>query len=106
LEWAEVAHGTHAAMLDWHRRLIALRKATPELSDPRLDLVQVRYDASARWVVVERGGVRVVGNLAGSGQTVPLDRAGSEVLLASDDLALPDGAGLRLPPESVAIVRA
>ena len=76
LDWAELAKEPHASMLDWHRRLIALRKATPELADPRLDLVRVRYDASARWVVVERGGLRVVGNLAGSEQQIPLDLSG------------------------------
>ena len=105
LDWAEVSHEPHASMLDWHRRLIALRRATPELADPWLNAVQVRYDDSARWVVVHRGGVRVVCNLARSEQAVPLDQPASEVLLASVDRPESGVDFLTLPGESVAIVR-
>jgi maltooligosyltrehalose trehalohydrolase len=92
-------------MLDWYRRLIALRKATPELADPRLDLVQVRYDASARWVVVERAGLRVVGNLADSQQLVPLDRPAGAILIASANVSKSDQRGITLPGQTVAVVR-
>ena len=105
LDWAELAEEPHASMLDWHRRLIALRKATPELADPRLDLVRVRYDAAARWVVVERGGLRVVANLAGSEQRVPLDRPAGEILIASAKCRIGQ-RGITLPRESVAILTA
>ncbi|MEP6759879.1 MAG: malto-oligosyltrehalose trehalohydrolase [Sporichthyaceae bacterium] len=105
LDWAELTKESHASMLDWHRRLIALRKATPELADPRLHLVQVRYDVSARWAVVERGGLRVVCNLADSEQVVPVDQPVAEILLASADLAQSAGSGLTLPAESVAVLR-
>jgi maltooligosyltrehalose trehalohydrolase len=105
LDWAELAREPHASMLDWHRRLIALRKATPELADPRLNLVQVRHDASARWVVVERGGLRVVCNLAGAEQSVPLDRPAGEILIASAEGSVSPGGEVTLPGESVAVVR-
>jgi maltooligosyltrehalose trehalohydrolase len=105
LAWAEMAHEPHHSTLDWHRKLIALRKATPGLADPRLDQVQVRYDEAARWVVVDRGGLRVVGNLAGSPQSVPLDRPVTEVVLASADVVLSPGGVVTLTGESVAIVR-
>ncbi|UYN82992.1 MAG: malto-oligosyltrehalose trehalohydrolase [Microcella sp.] len=35
LDWAERENGAHARLLDLHRELIALRRATPELTDPR-----------------------------------------------------------------------
>jgi maltooligosyltrehalose trehalohydrolase len=105
LDWAELDREPHASVLDWHRRLIALRRATPELTDPRLDRVQVRYDGSARWVVIERCGLRVVCNLADSEQSVPLDDAPSELLLASEAVPITGSAALALPRESVAIVR-
>jgi maltooligosyltrehalose trehalohydrolase len=105
LDWAERALEPHASMLDWHRRLIALRKATPELADPRLDLVQVQYDASARWVVVERGGLRVVCNLAGAEQSVPLGLPATDVVLASAEVSVSVGGEVTLPGESVAVVR-
>ena len=105
LDWAERAVEPHASMLDWYRRLIALRKATPELADPRLDLVRVRYDAAARWVVVERGGLRVVANLADSEQRVPLDLPAGETLIASAGVSSTAQRGITLPRESVAILR-
>jgi maltooligosyltrehalose trehalohydrolase len=105
LDWGEPVREPHASTLDWHRRLIALRKATPELADPRLDQVQVRYDGSTRWVVIERGGLRVVCNLAGAEQVVPVDRPIAEILLASADLAQSAGSELTLPAESVAVLR-
>jgi maltooligosyltrehalose trehalohydrolase len=105
LDWAELGRGPHASMLDWHRRLIALRKATPELADPRLDRVQVRYDEVARWVVVDRGGLRVVCNLAGSEQPVPLDWSVADVVLASRDVVVSESGELIVPGESVAVVR-
>ena len=52
--------GAHTRDAGWYRELIALRRAEPWLSDPRLDLVSVAYDAEARWLVVTRGPLRVV----------------------------------------------
>jgi maltooligosyltrehalose trehalohydrolase len=105
LDWAELGREPHSSMLDWHRRLIALRKATPELADPRLGRVQVRYDEVARWVVVDRGGLRVVCNLAGSEQSVPLDLPVDEIVIASAEISVSPGGGVTLPGESVAVVR-
>jgi maltooligosyltrehalose trehalohydrolase len=105
LDWAELGREPHASMLDWHRRLIALRKATPELADPRLDQVQVRYDEAARWVVVHRGGLRVICNLAGAEQSVPLDLTAAEIVLASAEVAISPDGKVTLPGESVAVVR-
>jgi len=34
LDWSELDNSTHARLLSLHRELIALRKATPELTDP------------------------------------------------------------------------
>jgi len=64
----------------------------------------VDYDEDARWVIVHRGTLRVVANLTGAAQVVPLET--SEVLL-STGRAEPDGDGdgLRLEGESAAVVR-
>jgi maltooligosyltrehalose trehalohydrolase len=107
LNWSEsVSAETHSAMLDWYRSLLALRRAEPWLSDPRLDLVSVAYDAEARWVVVTRGPLRVVVNLAGGAQVVPVGGVVSSVLLSSSPgVAAGASAALELPPESVAVVR-
>jgi maltooligosyltrehalose trehalohydrolase len=104
LDWAELGGEPHSSMLDWHRRLIALRKATPDLADPRLGQVQVRYDEVARWVVVDRGELRVVCNLAAGAQSVPLDLPADEIVISSADLSV-SPSGVTVPGESVAVVR-
>ena len=92
-------------MLAWYVALLALRRAEPELSDPRLDRVSVRYDASARWVVVTRGSLRVVCNLADEAQSVPVGGAVDGVLLSSVDGARAADSAVAAPAESVTIVR-
>jgi maltooligosyltrehalose trehalohydrolase len=103
LDWSEPQKEPHAGLLEWHRRLIALRRAHPDLADPRLDRVEVRWDEGARWLVVHRGELRVVANLAAHGQRVGLDAEVTRVLLASAEVGL-DAAVIDLPGESVAVV--
>lgn len=105
LDWSEVAVGSHAEMLSWHRQLVALRRAEPELSDPWLDRVAVTADAAARTVVVHRGSLRVVCNLAPQPRDVPLDGEVGSVLLSSAEQTTGTGSSLRLPAEAVAVVR-
>jgi maltooligosyltrehalose trehalohydrolase len=105
LDWAELSRSPHSDALAWHRALLALRRREPWLSDPRLDLVSVACDPVDRWVVVTRGPLRVVCNLARDAQDVPLDAAVATVLLASADGAETGPQALALPGESVAVVR-
>jgi maltooligosyltrehalose trehalohydrolase len=90
-------------VLDWYRDLIRLRRSVPDLTDPRLDRVQVSYDEDARWLVVRRGTCRVVVNLGGAERAVPLDRPPRDVLLSSGKTELLDDAA-RIPANSVSIV--
>ncbi|HEX6920857.1 MAG TPA: malto-oligosyltrehalose trehalohydrolase [Actinomycetes bacterium] len=108
LDWDERARPPHARLLDWHRRLLALRRAEPELSDPRLDRVRVLHSRAEGWVVVHRGSLRVACNLGPTARRVPLDGPVTGVLLTSyDEQGRPDGDDTRveLPRESVAVVR-
>ena len=105
LDWSEsVSAERQASMLAWYRSLIALRRAEPELSDPRLDRVSVTYDASARWIVVSRGDLRMVCNVAADEQAVPLEEDAVDVLLASGAASV-TGQGVDLAAEAVAVVR-
>ena len=63
LEWAELGKEPHASLLAWHRRLIALRRQLPALTDPRLDRTCAECDEDAGWLVVRRGPVVIAGNL-------------------------------------------
>jgi maltooligosyltrehalose trehalohydrolase len=105
LAWAELEKEPHTGMLAWYRALLTLRRTRPELTDPRLDRVAVSYDEAAQWLVLHRGRLRVVVNLAAVAQEVPVDRAVRTVLLTSAmRMTAASPAALRLPPESVAIV--
>src|SRR4051812_48763435 len=81
LDWDEPAGERGAALLDWHRKLIALRRTEPDLSDPDLAHVRCTWSEGAdrdadtaehqaatsgrgRWFVLRRGSVVVVANLA------------------------------------------
>jgi maltooligosyltrehalose trehalohydrolase len=104
LDWAEAATEPHAEVLEFYRRLTQLRRARPELSDPRLELVEVAYDEGARWLVVHRGPLRVAVNLGAERQEVPLDGGPMSVLLSSvPGFVYRDGV-VELEPSSAAVV--
>ncbi|MDT4933704.1 MAG: maltooligosyltrehalose trehalohydrolase [Pseudonocardiales bacterium] len=103
LNWAELSQPPHAEILELYRSLIALRAAEPDLADPDLLRVEVDYDEDARWLAVHRGRFRVVANLAGAAQDVPV-RA-REVVFATGSAGVVN-RGLHLAAESAAIVTA
>ncbi|MFI6319994.1 malto-oligosyltrehalose trehalohydrolase [Nonomuraea sp. NPDC050556] len=100
LDWGELKEEEHWSLLAWYRDLIAMRKALPELTDPRMD--RVSAEERDGWLVVRRGPIRVVANLGLDSVVVPLEAA---VLLASDEAVQPVGDGLHLPGQSLAICR-
>ena len=103
LDWTELARSPHREMLAWYRTLIQLRRDQPELADPRLDEVSVDFDEDARWLVVHRGRLRVVVNLAATSQQIPLDLPITRVVVSSKrSYAVPEG--IELDAETVAIV--
>ncbi|MET9429530.1 MULTISPECIES: malto-oligosyltrehalose trehalohydrolase [unclassified Streptomyces] len=104
LDWAEREREPHARLLAWHRELIALRAAQPDLTDPDLAAIRVSHDESARWLAYRRGDLRVVVNLAKEPAHVPLG-APARVLAAWEPVEDPDGEGVvRLPPESCVVL--
>jgi maltooligosyltrehalose trehalohydrolase len=103
LDWSQSDSGRHAALLDWYRRLIALRRRVPALTDPRLDRARTECDPAAGWLVVRRGPVAVAANLGAGAWTFPAG-PGAELLAASDPGIRQRNGGLVLPPDTVAIV--
>jgi maltooligosyltrehalose trehalohydrolase len=105
LRWQELVHPPHAEILEWHRRLIRLRRAEPALSDGRLERVHTRWDEAARWFVLERGPISVACNLAPQPQPVPLRPGNHATLLsAPPGLTAVDGV-VALPPDGVAVLK-
>jgi maltooligosyltrehalose trehalohydrolase len=90
-----------AEILEWHQKLIELRRSTPALSDCRRDKVETTFDEAARWLRIQRGPVSIVVNL-GEPHVTFIDAA--DLLLQSDaSITLVNGR-LQLPRDSVAIV--
>ena len=101
LDWSERDAGPHRRLLDLYRSLLELRRAVPELTDPRLWRTRVELDTAARWFVVHRGEVAVCANFADVANSV--DVRGEVLLSTIEDVAC-DASGLLLPPHSAAIV--
>jgi maltooligosyltrehalose trehalohydrolase len=105
LDWSEVERDPHAGLLAWHRALLQLRRARPDLSSGRSLDATVTWDDEAGWLVAVRGGVAVACNLLEQEQNVPLDGEKScDLLLASADGAHLRAGSVTLPPESAAIL--
>ncbi|HEY6347069.1 MAG TPA: malto-oligosyltrehalose trehalohydrolase [Bryobacteraceae bacterium] len=64
LDWSELDREPHASLLAWYRRLIQLRKSTPDFTDGRMDRVEVRFSESEKWLTMRRGGQAIALNLA------------------------------------------
>jgi maltooligosyltrehalose trehalohydrolase len=104
LDRSEREREPHAALLAWHRELIALRRALPDLSDPDLAAVKVAFDEQARWLAYRRGDLRVAVNLAKEPAEIALG-GGGRVAAAWGEVSPPDRDGvLRLPPQSCAVL--
>ncbi|SCG50161.1 malto-oligosyltrehalose trehalohydrolase [Micromonospora halophytica] len=102
LDWAELDKPEHHEMYEFHKRLIALRKSRADLSDPRLDRVQVRH--GDRFLVMRRGETLVVANLAGRAQGISLPGVVRRVLLATGEGVTVMRDRVELPGETAAIV--
>jgi maltooligosyltrehalose trehalohydrolase len=102
LDWSELAAPDHRDMLDLYRRLIKLRRAVPDLSDPWLDRVAVTTGDES--VVVHRGGCLVVANLAGHRRSVALPGPPGAVALSTEDGVRLAADAVDLPPESAAVL--
>ena len=105
LDWSERERSPHRELLDWHRRLVALRRRTPALLDGRREAVRTPFDEVEAWLVCERGPVSVACNFAAEVRQVPLARGHERVLLFSGPgEPARDGGSVRLPAETVAIL--
>jgi maltooligosyltrehalose trehalohydrolase len=80
-----------------------LRRSEPDLSDPRLDRVEVSH--GDRYLVMRRGRCVVGVNLAATPQTVSLCATAGEVLLATEPGVVLQRDRVELPPESAVVVR-
>jgi maltooligosyltrehalose trehalohydrolase len=95
---------TQRSLIEWHQRLIALRRAEPDLTDGRMDRVEVRFSEEQRWLALQRGAISVVCNLNSERQEAPLPSPAEILLSSSPDCAASERA-VALPPDSIAILK-
>ena len=101
LDWEEPGRPGHSEMHAFYRSLIRLRRTEPDLGDPWLDHLGVDFDEEQRWIVLRRGTVASVCNLADAPATSPV--TGRLLLQWGDSATGPDSTAL--PGHSVAVLK-
>jgi maltooligosyltrehalose trehalohydrolase len=105
LDWAQLDREPYLGILAWYRELIALRRARPELTDPRLDRVSADFDEDARWIMVRRGRLRIAANLGREPVRLALGQPGTGVLAASSPEVAIQHDTVTLPPAAFAVIQ-
>jgi maltooligosyltrehalose trehalohydrolase len=105
LDWSELDAPAHRDLLEWHRELLALRRAEPVLTDGRREEVHVRFDETQRWLVLERGPITVACNLGPERQSLALSAGAHHILLTSGPGCFVRAAHVELPADAVAILK-
>ncbi len=104
LNWDEIQMGEHKEILDWYKKLIALRRSSSSLLNGHLDEVTVRFDEDAKWLLMRRGEFELGFNLGKEAVTLPLSVEGG-IVLSSDDRNAVDAGQVTIVPDAVVIVR-
>ena len=109
LDWDEPAQGDHARLLELYRRLVALRRERPELTNPSFDALAAESEGDpaagpgSRTFVLERKPLLVIVNL--SGQPYECEVDDDDVLLLATDASIRRHDGpIVVPPDAAAIV--
>ena len=104
LDWTEPTAGDHARMLELYRGLARLRRARPELTDPRFDRTTVNVDDDERWLLIDRSGVRIAVNFSAESRTVPTATPSGSILLQTRDGVTVGDGDVTLPPHSATVL--
>ncbi len=105
LDWNERSNGPHAEMLKWYRELLRWRREEFSKLSTELSSVRVRFDETARWLVVERGPITVACNFGERMQEVAVRDGNARVLLASESGIAATGGRVTLPRDSVIVLK-
>ncbi len=103
LHWEELESEGGAALAEWYRELIRLRRWFPSLSDGRMDRVQTRFSEEEGWLTVRRGPVCLACNFAAEAHLIPLPWRECALVLGAGAVSLKLGA-INLPAETAAVI--
>jgi maltooligosyltrehalose trehalohydrolase len=105
LAWEELQQPRHADILEWHKKLIRLRRSEPALCDGRMEAVCARCDEQDRWLTVERGRWSICCNVGLAPVEVRLREGVHQLMAASEPGIIPSLPKVALPPDSVALFK-
>jgi maltooligosyltrehalose trehalohydrolase len=103
LDWSELGQPRHAAVLDWYRRLLALRHERG-LHEGGFGSVEVHFDDEARWIVLDRGTVVVAANVGDEQAEVPLGDGHPETAALSWGAVDVSGTRARLGADAIVVL--
>jgi maltooligosyltrehalose trehalohydrolase len=103
LKWNEITDVPHAEMLDWYKKLIALRQSRGELSDGAVDQVEIDFDEEHRWLTMQRGSTVLIFTLDENGYEAGVAMNVSLLLASGPGVQLKDQR-LKMPGVGVAIL--
>jgi maltooligosyltrehalose trehalohydrolase len=104
LNWGEPGQSPHNILLDWHKQLIALRRANSDLTNGCLDDVGVEFDEKLGSLTLRRGAFTVIFNLAAVPLTAAIEER-DQVVTTSDKDVTRRPTSVSTPAESVVILR-
>ena len=102
LDWSELETGRHAVLLDVYRRLAALRRSLPELTDPAFGDLAAEADETTRVFTLRRSGLLLAVNFGDRPASVAMS---GELLFTTPAGASVTATGLGLPPHAGALLR-
>ena len=102
LDWSELDRGDHGEILDLYRRLLTLRHAYPDFTDPRLDHSITESDDDEGWLRIDRGTMVILVNFSTEGAELPVPD-GLELVLTIGEVEAADDLGVLLGPHSALV---
>jgi maltooligosyltrehalose trehalohydrolase len=102
LDWSELSEGRHALLLDVYRRLAALRRSLPELTDPAFSSLTATADDETRVFTLRRGDLLLAVNFGSGPATLP---ESGDLLFTTPSAASFGAGGLTLPAHAGALLR-
>jgi maltooligosyltrehalose trehalohydrolase len=104
IDWDEVKQADHAEILDWYKKLIALRRSNPALIDGDVRSAEACFDEEAKWLMLTRGSFDILCNFSNTEIEIPLAKVG-QLVLASDANSVVQDKSAKVSPESVLILQ-
>jgi maltooligosyltrehalose trehalohydrolase len=105
LNWEEASQPEHAAVREWYRALIQLRRTRCCLNNGERGNIEAACSEQEQWLRFTRGPITLCCNL-GTAERIFSVPEGSQILLASHDGIAARNGSFALPADAVAVLQA